>query len=584
MENTQLALSRAREARAGIERLYIEMRHLFNSGSYQNLGAPGEVLTDALHTLSPEIYGSMSDPNKVELAGLTYVIDRLPKGIEECRFIKLVSEEGYGDSGFEVIVPASRRRNCYRIDQEHMFIEVTRGRSEIYDILTHLTFLYVEAEKIKNHVLDEYGELRTEWKKLEEIVEKGNLNEKNIEIAFAHLSTILGRTFEETRIAYQHLAKRPDKNNGLFHVVYWLGKISLDIDEADREREISFSPTLRERIGHHIYGERWANQIKASLIQHQLYHRPLHIISANLHGVMNCLYAYPALRGHLGKKMNIQDMANLLSKPKNVELRKRVEEYAEKHGMYTLNDQFGTNITVQIIDTWKLDAKMLSPELNLALASSKENAPVLLIMDYAFGEQAYETMDELLKPIEMGETSELMPVSSISVMGKAGILYGGKGDIMIPNSHVFEGTADNYPFQNDFSKEDFSDFHGNVCEGPMITVLGTSLQNRDVLAYFRNSSWGAIGLEMEGAHYQKAIQAAAYIRQSISKEVILRYAYYASDNPLETGSTLASGSLGEVGIKPTYLITKKMLERIFHQGSMTSSTNGQTNLSSTLSS
>ena len=110
-----------------------------------------------------------------------------------------------------------------------------------------------------------------------------------------------------------------------------------------------------------------------------------------------------------------------------------------------------------------------------------------------------------------------------------------------------------------------AEFEGNglnVVGGPMITVLGTSLQNRDVFQYFLKSSWQAIGLEMEGANYQKAIQAASKIRNSISPNVILRYAYYASDNPLETGKTLASGSLGLDGVKPTYLITQKILNRI----------------------
>jgi hypothetical protein len=68
---------------------------------------------------------------------------------------------------------------------------------------------------------------------------------------------------------------------------------------------------------------------------------------------------------------------------------------------------------------------------------------------------------------------------------------------------------------------------------------------------------------MEGAHYQKAIQVASKIRKSIDENVTLRYAYYASDNPLETGSTLASGSLGLDGVKPTYLITISMLNGIF---------------------
>jgi len=97
----------------------------------------------------------------------------------------------------------------------------------------------------------------------------------------------------------------------------------------------------------------------------------------------------------------------------------------------------------------------------------------------------------------------------------------------------------------------------------MITVLGTSLQNKDILRYFLKSSWQAVGLEMEGAHYLKAIQAAAKIRSNIGPEVVVRNAYYASDNPLETGSTLASGSLGLDGVKPTYLITVAFLNGIF---------------------
>ena len=132
---------------------------------------------------------------------------------------------------------------------------------------------------------------------------------------------------------------------------------------------------------------------------------------------------------------------------------------------------------------------------------------------------------------------------------------------MVPTAHIFEGTADNYPIDNAFQLAAF-DGSIKVFHGPMITVLGTSLQNKDVLDYFNNSSWGAIGLEMEGAHLQKAIQAASKIRNSVSRDIKLSYAYYASDNPLVTGSTLSSGSLGLIGVKPTYLITISMLNQI----------------------
>ncbi|MBT8304297.1 MAG: hypothetical protein KJP09_07485, partial [Bacteroidia bacterium] len=84
------------------------------------------------------------------------------------------------------------------------------------------------------------------------------------------------------------------------------------------------------------------------------------------------------------------------------------------------------------------------------------------------------------------------------------------------------------------------------------------------LKFFHESTWNVIGLEMEGAHYQKAIQAASKIRGNINPNVKVRYAYYASDNPLETGSTLASGGLGTSGVRPTYVITRAILEQIFN--------------------
>lgn len=113
----------------------------------------------------------MSVPNKIELDGLLYVLDRLPEGIEECSFIHLTSDEGFDKGSFEPIVPKKRRRNCYRIDEHQMNIEVLLGRSEIYDILTHLTFLYLEADKIRNigFDLDNEGRPKRIWKIIEEV-------------------------------------------------------------------------------------------------------------------------------------------------------------------------------------------------------------------------------------------------------------------------------------------------------------------------------------------------------------------------------------------------------------------------------
>jgi hypothetical protein len=505
---------RAQESRAAVERLYIAMRHLFIRGSYKPLGMSGEAMIEALMVLRPEIYGTLFHPERIELDGLLYVFQRLPKGIESCRLIRMVSREGYSEAGFPSLIAPKRKRNAYRIDEEQMFIEMTRGRSDIYDIMTHLTFLYIESEKIRKNSIDFKGEKSKEWLFIEKwVLDNNDENNADLPVAYTHLSTILRRTYQETVLAC-HKFQADQHLNSLFDIVYWMGALSMNEFNDQKDREISFSVALREHLGHHLHGESWAQNIKVFLQKNNLIDRPIHLISANMHSVMNSLYAEKAL---------------------------------------AIEDISGTNIPVQLIDLQKIKS-------NKAISKEK---PLLLVMDYAFGEQAYETFDELFRPWGEEVTHRNLSFASVSVIGKAGILKGEKGDIMIPTAHVFEGTADNYPVENDLVPADFEGNDLGVYYGPMVTVLGTSLQNKDILNYFLHSSWHAIGLEMEGAHYQKAIQSASKIRNNIPQDIPIRYVYYASDNPLETGSTLASGSLGLEGVKPTYLCTKIVLQKIF---------------------
>ncbi len=559
-EIKNISRSRAQESSAAIERLYITMRHLFNRGFYKPMGVSGDTLREALLALRPEIYGSIAE-EKVELSGLLYVIERLPIGIEECRYINLTSDEGYSKSHFNAIVPPKRKRNCYRIDEEQMNVEITRGRSDIYDILTHLTFIFVESHKIKNKVLldDSDGEVTRDWLKLEQaVLQTKKLTQIEKEKAISHASNVLGRSFSEVLDIYDDFGTA-DKPDRFLHIIYWLGKLAIEEVVENKKRTITFSPILRERLGHHIHGEIWATNIKEVLSTNNLLERPIHIISANMHSVMNSIFATPVLGSKYKGKSEYQIYEDL-SASGSKDLRSKVETFALLNGMISLPDNSGTNIDVQIFDTAKIDwAKSSFPK-----ATIKGEAPVIIVMDYAFGEQAYETIDELLKPYKKDKNHIFLNVESVSIMGKAGILQGGKGDIMIPNAHINEGTADNYSFHNELSAKMFEGNDIPVFAGPMITVLGTSLQNKDLLKFFHESTWGAIGLEMEGAYYQKAIQSASKIRKSIHPDVKVRYAYYASDNPLETGSTLASGGLGTTGVKPTYLITIKILEQIFN--------------------
>ncbi|MEO0527598.1 MAG: hypothetical protein AAFZ89_10245 [Bacteroidota bacterium] len=560
MNSTQNT-TRAQESTNAIERLYITMRHLFNRGFYKPSGVSGEALRNALLLLRPEIYGSIAE-EKAELNGLVYVLERLPEGIEQCRFINLTSDEGYANSHFKPIVPSKRRRNCYRIDDEQMNIEITRGRSDIYDILTHLTFLFIESDKICKRVLIEDTD-RTirDWNKLEAAIQKDKLSQEEREVALIHTANILGRSFVEIMEVYKTFATKGNPERFL-KIIYWLGKLAIEEETTGEKRAITFGALLRERLGHHIHGERWSNTIKELLANNNLLKRPIHIISANMHSVMNSLFARKALAKEFPNN-NSLEIYEALSSSKNIDLRNKVTAIAKKNGMITIEDVSGTNIDVQIFDTARFGKDACCYEQPKGI--SEDEKPIIFVMDYAFGEQAYETIDEFLKPYGTNDGKKVfMDVASISIMGKAGILEGGKGDLMIPSAHIFEGTADNYPFKNELCSEDFGGHGLNVLEGTMVTVLGTSLQNKDILRFFHESTWNVIGLEMEGVHYQKAVQSASKIRKSIREDVKLRYAYYASDNPLETGSTLASGGLGTTGVKPTYLITDKILKQIFN--------------------
>ena len=551
--------TRAQESTNAIERLYVTMRHLLNRGFYKPSGVSGNALRNALLVLRPEIYGSVAE-DRGELNGLIYVLERLPMGIEQCRYINLTSDEGISKSHLQPIIPPKRRRNCYRIDDEQMNIEITRGRSDIYDILTHLTFLFIEADKICERVwIEEDNTTIRDWQKLEEFVKQTERTEDEREVAYIHVANILSRTYAEV-VAIQKKFATDAMPDRFLEFIYWLGKLAIEEVATGNKRTITFSPLLRERLGHHIHGERWATTIKETLEKYNLLGRPLHIISANMHSVMNSLFARKVLGAEFEGKDDLE-IYQALSLSENKELRNKVEKVAIANGMIPIEDTSGANISIQLFDTAKFNDAACCYKVDTSIPEDEK--PVIFVMDYAFGEQAYETIDELLKPLEKGDDKIFLNVDSVSIMGKAGILEGGKGDLMIPSAHIFEGTADNYPFENELCAKDFEGHGLKVLEGTMVTVLGTSLQNKDILKFFYESTWNVIGLEMEGVHYQKAIQSASRVRKSVSKDVKVRYAYYASDNPLETGSTLASGGLGTTGVKPTYLITYKILEQIF---------------------
>ncbi len=554
-------LSKSQKARIAIRTFKILADSMTLQGSYKPSGRIGEKLAEALKQLSPEIYGSMTDHRVVELQGLEYVFDRMPKGIEKCTRIILTAQEDFHNTSFAQIIPLKRRRVSYAVSEKEYCFVITTGKSEIYDILTHITFINIEAWKIYRQVCNRTEGVSSEWTELERIVNiEETLVGEELEQAIWNLSIILGRTYKETWEAYEHLEKNRQEyntNSSLFSIIYGIGKRVIE-EQSSKKNElvVYFTPSLHEMIDHQTHAALWAAALKESLNRLQLLDRPIHIVSANMHSMRNLLYG-PGTLAECGEVVP-DDLYMMVRAIRERE--KDVEAYAINHGFTFQADASGSTIDVNIIDLSRLDVRHLHPSLKINHVFLKKSQPVLIVIDYAFGTQAFDIMDELLNPDSRHGGIKSLNIQSISIMGKAGVLPGKKGDIMLATAHVMEGTADNYIVDNELTAADFDDTV-TVYTGPMVTVLGTSLQNRDVLERFHSSAWQAVGLEMEGGHFQRAI-SGAIIQKHIPAAMKTRYAYYASDNPLVSGQTLASGPMGDDGIVPTYMISKVILQKI----------------------
>ena len=552
-------LSKSQKARTAIASFKTLVDALILTGFYQPSGTTGIKLEDALRQFNPEIYGSMMNDRIVELKGLEYVIDRLPRGIEASTKIVLTAQEDLESTSFEEIFPLKRRRRSYVVSEKEMCFVVTRGTTEIYDIIAHLTFLNIEAQKISRQVMSA-NQFTREWQQLTQTIQKGDrLQGEELDTSLWNLSIILGRTYKETKETYEYLQQNCTEgyNSGLFRIVQGLGQRVIDErDGTVGPLNVSFTPSLQGVLGHHQYAAAWAEGLVNRIVEHGLETRPIHIISANLHSIKNILYGHGAVDS-AGQAVpdDLYEMIHLI-RDQDID----VAGYGTVFGFIEHKDDSGSNIDAQIIDLAGLDSGCFNNTLQLDLDLIARTKPVIVVIDYAFGTQAYEIMDELLSPTKVANTKVALQIASVSIMGKAGILPGSKGDIMLATAHVMEGTPHNYIVNNDLAPSDFNELV-KVFSGPMLTVLGTSLQNRDVLERFHDSSWHAVGLEMEGAHYQRAI-SAAIIQGHIPRNMKVRYAYYASDNPLISGQTLASGPMGADGVVPTYLISKVILEKI----------------------
>lgn len=199
---------------------------------------------------------------------------------------------------------------------------------------------------------------------------------------------------------------------------------------------------------------------------------------------------------------------------------KRVSD--EEAGIYNIDNTQMTGVKIMIINVYKLKYPGFIPKGKMHL---------IINIGYTFGKQGYD----IIKCFSLLFSS---CIGSFSFIGKAGGLVGNRKDILVgAKFHNIWSKGITLANPIDINTSYFTNLGLTVHQGPMLTVGGTILQNKNLLNYYKHIE-GCIGLEMEGCYFAEAIKQS--IEMSLLKEAIpARFLYYISDLPLNPDTNLA---------------------------------------------
>jgi hypothetical protein len=348
----------------------------------------------------------------------------------------------------------------------------------------------------------------------------------------------------------------------LYEMLVQVGDLSIYVQPADHRYTQSAAELWLGQIRRGLWGVITPEEFNQEL--------EVHIISSNTHSVTNCLS--PWLHEQMESILNWADQAvpaslTLANPADRLYLASRAwanahpDEAARRlevdrvYGIHLLDDATFTGIEVSLIDANRLGSKV-DPAIGTEPLARRT---LIVNIDYAYGQQAELIMRSLI--LLFGQR-----IRSISIFGKSGAVVGQRGDLLLPDRLLLQTDDHLYPIPNrDLTPADFAAVGCDrpTHQGTLLTVLGTIMQSREMLYYYRHF-WNTIGMEMEGSFYLREIERARSLGL-IPEDVRLRFAYYTSDTPLEPHASLASNLSAAEGIPPVYAITRAVLRRIFNQ-------------------
>jgi len=520
------------------DRYIAEIRQGLNSGVLD-----WRKMVRLYRSLQPALHPQVLNPTYIDTGALSYAVRRLPDNVTRT-FSWLLTDDippEYRSPGdfFPKAPSPGRRRDAWEMTPGKNLVLLRHGITDLLDLVSCLCLFSVEAEKIRRRLSE------PQW--LAHLLKGGDL----AGLPFA----------PEERAGLESLWKDSSPQilrNILLHNEAFTLNLRRQIENYNSRRSEKWTIQLRQ-----------ATQDLLGLDPADLDDQwEVHIISSNTHSVINCLH--PAIANEGDKILawaeevehplreeewsNPSDLVYALL-PDYSRARGNLfgESFEEDRGILRIRDTASTGIQVQLVNFEKLTGLAMDPDLRPLKGTGRK---LIVNIDYAFGEQAEEIIRNLI--MLYGRA-----VKSINILGKAGALVGKRGDLLIPQAFL-QQDDDRYFLLPEPSSEAVTRLKRasgvGVHQGPLLTVSGTLLQNKEMLHFYRKI-WGCIGLEMEGCYYSRPIRELSDVG-ILSKDVVERYYYYVSDLPLGEHGNLSSPLKRSEGLPPLYAITREILNQI----------------------
>lgn len=507
-----------------------------------------------------------------DMAAFIYALLRLPDCVRDTKEVVLgqsgtvFQEAGMGDVwSWEQVKGKARRRRCFFNPEKQILACIVASRSDIDDVIPLLTAYQIEWNKIHRllqHLPDDI-----------DLSEAHKQNDTWYNLA-EDLMMSVGDLTRWRSICGSNFVKRVQeiKSCERFFQVRLLNGSLIEYNRATN----AWWSIIAERVP-------------------DLLTQPIYFISSNTHSFVNLLSGF-ALQNQ--KEINqylietnqrelidewrqIQThkvpssrenywyyaLKKYLQQPNTEKIFNRRNEHEAACGISRINSEHSFDVDAQVIRISELIPEWMDERVKRDLGDLgflKNSNALILNIDYPLGLAAYNIL------IEVAENSG--KILGVYSLGKAAILNGVVGDVMIPYVVHDEHSRNTYLCPRAFEARDVSPYlvYGTVLDNQKaVTVRGTFLQNQTYMDVFYRE--GYTGIEMEAGPYLSAVyEMFRPTRHPIDEIVNLDRApfdlgilHYASDRPLSKGKNLGAGTLSYYGMDPTYACTLAIIRRIF---------------------